>query len=291
MTQHKILVVDDEPTNIETILEGLSEQQYKILISNDGQAGYSIAKQTQPDLVITDWDMPETDGIGTIRLFKADESTRNIPIIMATGKMISSENLKTALEAGAIDYIRKPIDKIELIARVESAILFYKTMEKNIELEKELSVSKEFQLKHEISNMEKELTKNTLRLINYAEQNNWLTDQLTKLRNHTDKNGGLIINEIINSFKITKNSNLWEEFELIFEQVHQNFYKNLQEKFPDITQNEKRICAFLKLNLNTKDISAITFQSTDAINKARYRLRKKLNLESDNELHQFMQNV
>ena len=291
MSSYKILVIDDEPENIKNILEGLSQQNYKILISNDGRTGYSIAKDTIPDLVITDWDMPELDGLMTIRLLKKDENTRKIPVIMATGKMITSDNLKSALEAGAIDYVRKPIDKIELIARVESAILLVKTMEKNIKLEKELSGIKELELQKEISSMEKELTKNTLRLINYNELYNWLTENLETLRKNTNEKGNTIINKIDNRFKITKNSNLWQEFEIIFEQVNQNFYKHLQNKIPDISQNEKRICAFLKLNLNTKEISAITFQSTDAINKARYRLRKKLQLESDRELHHFMHSI
>lgn len=287
--QHRILVIDDEPTNIETILESLSEQNYSILIANEGEAGYKIARETKPNLIITDWDMPHIDGISTIQLLKKDETTQNIPIIMATGKMLSSENLKSALEAGAIDYIRKPIDKIELVARVKSAILLFETMAKNIELEKQLSAQKEQELKLEIGNMEKELTKNTLRLINYAELNEWLTKRLNSLKEYTDEYGVKIINEITNRFKITKNNNLWEEFELVFEQVHQSFYKNLGAKYPDITQNERRLCAFLKLNLNTKDISAITFQSTEAIKKARYRLRKKFQLDTDEELHKFVQ--
>jgi len=75
-----------------------------------------------PDLIITDWEMPIMNGIEFIKLLKSNEKTHDIPVIMCTGVMTTPENLKTALDAGAVDYIRKPVEKLELMARVNSML-------------------------------------------------------------------------------------------------------------------------------------------------------------------------
>ena len=71
-------------------------------------------------------------------------------------------------------------------------------------------------------------------------------------------------------------------------EVHEDFYDALNKKFPDLTPNEKRLCAFLRLNMTTKEISAITHQSVQSINMARFRLRKKMNMEHDDNLISFL---
>jgi len=125
MNRHKILIIDDQPINIELIVKILEEtnEPYTMYQAINGAMGYDVAKKVLPDLIITDWEMPGLTGIETIKQMKLDEITKNVPVIMASGVMISSENLSTALEAGAVDFIRKPIDKIELIARVRSILL------------------------------------------------------------------------------------------------------------------------------------------------------------------------
>lgn len=124
MSQYTILVADDEKMNLQTILLYLKEsgKNYKILSANNGEVACKVAESKLPDLVVIDWQMPVMSGIEAIRKLKSQDETKDIPIIMATGAMTSPENLQTALDAGAIDYIRKPIDKIELIARVQSAL-------------------------------------------------------------------------------------------------------------------------------------------------------------------------
>jgi hypothetical protein len=73
---------------------------------------------------------------------------------------------------------------------------------------------------------------------------------------------------------------IWEEFEMRFKQVHSEFYDKLNQRFPDLSPNEQRLCAFLKLNLSTKEISSITGQNARAIEMARFRLRKKLGIST-----------
>jgi signal transduction histidine kinase len=122
MEKPKILIVDDEAEQQMAIMNVIAayEQEYDVLSAFDGQKGLEIALNEAPDLIISDWEMPVMDGIEFIKKLKKDNKTTDIPVIMCTGIMISSENLQTALLAGAVDYVRKPIDKIELIARINA---------------------------------------------------------------------------------------------------------------------------------------------------------------------------
>ena len=285
------MVIDDIPGNIELIINKLDGLNYTFSIATNGQAGISIAKKTKPNLIIIDWEMPELDGIQATQILKNCKETCDIPIIIATGKMLSAKSLKTALESGANDYIRKPVDKLELIARIQSMILLFETTNENKKLQQKLYLEKEQKLSTEIENKKRELTKITLQLINNRELSNWVVEKLNMLDKLAENKRSKSILEIINKFKINNNNNLWKEFETTFEQVNKNFYKNLQSKYPDITQNEKKLCAFIKMNMTSKDISSITFQSIDAIKKARYRLRKKMNIEQDIDINTIIDNL
>lgn len=86
------------------------------------------------------------------------------------------------------------------------------------------------------------------------------------------------IDYIAKRLKQDATSNIWEEFELRFEQVHESFYKNLLKAHADLTPRDKRLCALLKLNLTSKEIAQITGQSSKSVENARTRLRKKLNI-------------
>jgi signal transduction histidine kinase len=121
--QRTILVVDDEEKNrlaISAVLRHAPER-YAVLTAPNGREGCAIAKEHKPDLIIMDWVMPEMSGLEALKFLKEREETRDIPIIMLTG-FGSSKHVESALNAGASDYLRIPVDKTELLARVRSAI-------------------------------------------------------------------------------------------------------------------------------------------------------------------------
>ena len=95
----------------------------------------------------------------------------------------------------------------------------------------------------------------------------------------------------MSDFKQISRRTNWNEFELLFQKVHSSFYENLNESFPNLTANERRLCAFLKLNMSNKDIANITFQSEEALKKARLRLRQKLGIDRDTNLVIYLQNI
>lgn len=136
-------------------------------------------------------------------------------------------------------------------------------------------------LEEEIEYKNRELTTNVMYLLKKNEMITSISEKLIKSQLDFKKENQRIIQDIINELKSNQNANTWAEFEAHFTHVHTDFYKKLNEQFPNLTANEKKLCAFLKLNMSTKDIGSITYQSVKSISVARSRLRKKLNIESE----------
>ncbi len=147
----------------------------------------------------------------------------------------------------------------------------------NSELEKE-------RLKDELSFKNKELATNMMYLLEKNEFIGSLVDKLVEIRERANKGNMELVQGIIGELKRNSSQGIWEEFEMRFKNVHSEFYNSLQTQYPDLTPNEVRLCAFLRLNMSTKEISAITHQSVKSINMARFRLRKKLNIDQDENL-------
>ena len=142
-----------------------------------------------------------------------------------------------------------------------------------------------------IDSKKRELVSSGLRLIQISEMNSKLIDDLKAIKQHTDKQGTELINGVIADHNSQQNSMSWKEFETRFENVYEDFYKRLKERFPDLTAAEKKLCALLRLNLTSKEIAALTFQASQSVDMARYRLRKKLGLPQEGNLASFLEQI
>lgn len=116
-----ILIADDSAVNLEIFQTCLAYQGYAILTAMDGEEALTVARAEQPDLILLDVMMPKLDGFEVCRQLKADAALSFIPIIMVTG-MVDTENIVAGLEAGADEYIGKPVDHVALVARVKSML-------------------------------------------------------------------------------------------------------------------------------------------------------------------------
>jgi PAS domain S-box-containing protein len=404
MQQAKILIVDDLPEMqiITNKVLSNNEPNYEIKEAYNGKEALEIMASWIPDIVITDWDMPILDGPGLIAEIRNNPKLKDIHVIMLTGMMVGPENLKAAFEAGASDFLRKPYDKTELLARVKSMLLISQSFQKikaqneviddhsrfinsliatvpiplvyyNIEgiilncnskfnelfkidansllgtsiyeifppevhlkkMNDELIKAKKTNLEYEINltnpageinyylikksvlynslqqpegiisimyditdiktvheqmmeEKKRELVSSAIRLIQVNQLNERLIEDLNELQKHTDKAGKEKINEILTKYNISAKDTIWKEFELRFEKVYEDFYNRLKEMHPTITPTEKKLCAFLRLNLSSKDIAALTFQDAKSVDMARYRLRKKLNLQQEDSLVEYL---
>jgi CheY-like chemotaxis protein len=118
--QQKILVVDDEPINID-VLGGLLKQDYRLIVAKNGERALKAAQSGNPDLILLDIMMPDMDGYEVCRRLKADKSTREIPVIFITA-MNQAGDETLGFELGAADYITKPVSPPILKARVKTQL-------------------------------------------------------------------------------------------------------------------------------------------------------------------------
>ncbi len=117
----RILIVDDTPTNVDILAKRLSAHGYEILTAGNGEEGLAVAREQQPDLILLDIMMPKMDGIEVCQHVKGDASLPFIPIILVTAKS-DSKDVVAGLEAGAEEYLIKPVDQTALVARVKSML-------------------------------------------------------------------------------------------------------------------------------------------------------------------------
>jgi PAS domain S-box-containing protein len=400
MSNSKLLLVDDEPLNLRLYDKMLKDFNFQVITAANGQECLEKVNEHFPDLILMDWNMPVMDGIQTLEILKKDEVTKDIPVLMITGVMTSSEDLAFAMSVGAIDFLKKPFDKLELSARVRNILLLSETLktlknqnrslenknlfitsliesiphpviytslegillmcnkffpelletnksdligksvyryflsdevgfhvQKDVELiqsKVDLSyekkgfpgnrlfiISKNVVLDNkdnpigiitvftDISALKKanedivntkkiELISSTLKLMHLDEMNSSLINDLIKVTPHATKEGQELIRQMGNKFKMNMSEQIWKDFETRFENTFDSFYQVLLEKYPNLTPNERKLCALIRSGLSSKDIAVLTFQNPQSVDVARYRLRKKFNLINDENLIDFL---
>ena len=116
-----LLIVDDTPANLEILVEVFANQGFDVLVAMDGQSAIDQTSHARPDLILLDVMMPGLDGFETCRRLKANPETTDIPIIFMTALSETTDKVK-AFEAGAVDYVTKPIQHEEVLARVTAHI-------------------------------------------------------------------------------------------------------------------------------------------------------------------------
>ena len=128
---NKILIVDDEPFNLDLLEQELSDQGYVIEKANDGTEALAKVPSFQPDLILLDYMMPKMNGLEVLKRLRGDDQHKGIPVILLTAKATQEDKVR-GLDAGADDYVIKPFDSIELLARVR-AMMRIKEMHDTLE--------------------------------------------------------------------------------------------------------------------------------------------------------------
>ena len=164
-----------------------------------------------------------------------------------------------------------------LVAFILVILLLYvrhRLKSKYLRLEKE-------KLEAELDFRNKELASNVMSLMKKNEILSDITQRLIDVQHKAVKEETRkAIEHIAVDLQKSMDTGIWDEFELRFRQVHTDFYEKLLQKYPDLSPNEQKLCAFLRLNMTNKEISELTGQSIKALETARYRLRIKFGISN-----------
>lgn len=278
---YKVLIVDDDSSILESLYIKLSQNgEYEILTAANGKSACEIAVIEKPDLILMDWEMPVMNGFDALKNIKSNQLTKDIPVIISTGVMIEATHVCQAFDVGAVDYLRKPINEIELKARISNMIristLTATIKQQNIELQNQL-------------------TSEVLKIQQLHELKKFILKQLSLLKENVKC---LDEKQIVNIVVQTENQlnskvfqTSWVDFELHFELVYPGFFGRVNTIQSKLSVNELRLCAFLRLNMSNKEIAQILYTSVDSVNTSRKRLKKKFGLQPQDSLQRFVRNI
>jgi pentatricopeptide repeat protein len=174
--------------------------------------------------------------------------------------------------------------KDKALLELEQAMLKEEQMQTQLEL---------INTRQQLENKDKELTSFTLNMIQKNELLNELKQQVEDLISKAEDKAVVQPLQRLkqNILSNDQSDKQWENFRIAFEQVHKNFFHNLQQQYPDITPYDMKLSALLRLNFSSKEIASFLGISEDSVKKARYRLRKKLNMEQDENLVTFLMKI
>ncbi|MGV3526463.1 MAG: response regulator [Candidatus Sericytochromatia bacterium] len=120
----RILIVDDRLDNLELLMQHIEESGWPLTVlrAPGAERALELLQRRPVDLIVSDWDMPGMNGLAFVQALQADSRLADIPVILCTGVMTSSQDVATALLSGAVDYLRKPVDAVEFLARIRSSL-------------------------------------------------------------------------------------------------------------------------------------------------------------------------
>ena len=299
MKKRVILLIDDSFDLLHQLVDFLLESMpdHVILTAPNGESGWRMIQEKQPHLVFTDWEMPKLNGIQLVKKIKAIPHLKQIPVILMTGKMISSDDLKIALEAGATDYLRKPFDFVELEARMHAALEVYDAKQEIIrqhETIQQYMLQEQERLRNEVDLKNRKLSTNMMLTVDKSELlqriQTILEGTIPLLGAHPSEQRQLklLTQEIKGQSQADNN---WDQVKLHFEEVHPNFFKELSQLSATLTSQDLKLAAYVKLGLSTKEIAVILNITAGSTRKSIYRLKKRLNLPEEEEMRKFIQQL
>lgn len=311
MEINKILIIEDEDDLRNELIDILTFENFKVYNAANGKEGVAIALKKLPDLIICDIMMPEMDGMEVLSKIRSMPETILTPFIFITA--LADRNFsRQGMELGADDYITKPFTIKELRAAIkarelrqyriqdkikqaintvkasleqrslELSALLYKTQNSVDHLEKkseDLEMKLKFQRYENSNNIMK-----TFEVVHTIKQLEKVVETELK-KPELDTSEELLLvqlrNEIKNPQLLTTNVSL---LQLKFNQTNPFFINQLLTEHPLLTQNDLTLCIAIILNLNTPQIASLLNIDSSSVRKNKYRLKKKMRLNKEDNL-------
>lgn len=315
-TKPNILVIDDREFDRLLYKEYLGDEQYEFSELDDGEGTISQLNSKSYDLILLDWQMPRVGGLETLRNVK-NSSHRDIPIIIITG-LEDDKVLEQAFDYGGVDFINKPVSKVELNSRVNSVLQLFNSTKMLIKQKDELEslnaiISKQkeelqetFKIKQELAEMKERqqqveiddknrkimtMEVDTSKSINQIKSINSLISEGKKILAQ-DAHGAVgisILNKLQKEVEdLFGKEDSWSDFKEIYENIDPEFFKKLTSINPKLTSLDLQHCAYIKMNLDNYEITRILNVELKSLQQTRYRLKKKLKVEENSKLREFI---
>lgn len=308
----KILVIEDESLIRRSITEALKFEGYHVISTEKGKDGLNKALHDHPDLILCDIMLPDIDGYAILKEFNKSAQSSKIPFIFMTA-LSDRSNFRSGMELGADDYLTKPFTIKELLNAITSRLKKYDTQYKQItntitQIEKELEEkltqlkseeegqitslqSENMALKETVKEQEATFMDETLKVIETSKKlkiaKDYIKRELSNPNNNEEsiKHLEKLLLKIDNKSSYRKNLSI---FQLKFNQAYPKFIAHFTSKHPNLTMNDQIIVAAILMNLESNQISEMLNISDASLRKNRYRLKKKLNLNKNDNLFDYI---
>lgn len=285
-----VLVVDDAPASLGMLTSALEEAGYTVLVAQDGRKAIDIASKVTPSAILMDAVMPELDGFETSKQIKRHEALRDVPVLFMTG-LSQTEHIVRGLESGGVDYITKPVDPEELIARLRVHIA---NARNSHSAHVALDASGRFLVSVDLSGAICWATTQAMALIDDSwQQGEVPSGQLTQdtvewLRNYLIEagRGTHVSNDVVTTMGGTKlrfsyagQISSGEHLLRVAEMVDGRPSDILRKSF-DLTGREAEVLMWIANGKSNKEIAAILEMSPRTVNKHLDRIFGKLGVEN-----------
>ncbi len=294
-----ILLVDEEPVSVQQMNECLlyADRNYEIINSINANLAGKLVESVNPDIIMMNWNAPDPNGVKLVKQLKANPLTKEIPVVVFSRNKTSVADVDAMLSAGALDCQEKPADKATLTIRVKALIRQVdslneiKKREERIRERTERLAENLKRLQAEVDFKERESSNRLELLIHSKGVNDKLLDKLHDLRPHLNTEGKTKLRYISMQLKWELDDEEKFNLEKKFDESNYYFYNCLEKACPELTKNEKRLCAYFKGDHTPSEIARITHKSLNCINVAFARIRSKLKLRNKKDLKEFLSSM
>jgi len=302
-------------------MELLGYEKYEFFELDDGEKVVPFLKENRNiDVILLDWQMPIIGGLEALKLLKANPEIADIPVIIITG-LEDDKVLEQAFDYGGVDFLQKPVMGVELMSRVDNVLKLSRAqrslqhqkdqleelnkiitiqkdeLQSSIRIKEELAELKRIELERELADRKRRIITMEVESSRIGKSMQGLTEILVKCMNQVKSENAS--SEALRGLKklekamndLSSDEDNWGEFKKVFESTHPDFFSKLMRVNPKLTSLDLKHCAYMKMNIDNYDLSNILGVEMKSIQMTRYRLKKKLNLDAEKSLREYVLSI